>query len=235
MKRAIILFTRVPLAGQTKTRLMPFLTPKECADIHSNFLKDIYANSKKCNVDILVFYTPEGHQSQLEKLFDGQESFFPQCGEDMGGRMQHAFKTAFRMGYESCVLIGTDIPQITNTIIMKAFNQLQSCDVVIHPTPDGGYYLIGMKQEYPTIWNIESYGTDTVLENTLQHLKRSNLSVSVGEVCSDIDTKDNLLDLYENLNATNSNLCPHTWSYMKSMFTNKVKEKDKHHEYVKCR
>lgn len=77
--------------------------------------------------------------------------------------MRSAFVEVFSMGYESCILIGTDIPTIQSSYLEEGFSSFEHNDIVINPTEDGGYYLIGMKQDYPEIWNIERYGTNTVI------------------------------------------------------------------------
>ena len=69
MKRAVIVFTRVPIPGQTKTRMMPYFSPEECAKLHENFLKDIAQECEKVNADIFVCYTPKKGKAYLEKLF----------------------------------------------------------------------------------------------------------------------------------------------------------------------
>ena len=69
MKWAVIVFTRVPIPGQTKTRMMPYFSPEECAKLHENFLKDIAQECEKVNADIFVCYTPEKGKAYLEKLF----------------------------------------------------------------------------------------------------------------------------------------------------------------------
>ena len=73
MNKALILFTRVPIPGSTKTRLMPFLTGEECAQIHSCFVKDIYEKAKTVQADIFVFYTPKDEKQLLKQLL-GEET-----------------------------------------------------------------------------------------------------------------------------------------------------------------
>lgn len=70
---------------------------------------------------------------------------------------------------------------------------------MIHPTFDGGYYLIGMKKEYDSIWKIERYGTNTVIYDTLQHMRNEKLSTAVGQMYYDVDDKGDLYHLYEDI------------------------------------
>lgn len=195
-KKAIIIFTRVPVPGQTKTRLMPYLSGEECAKLHAGFIREIYRICRNVEADILVFYTPEDKAGILREIVGEEQKLFVQDGKDLGEKMQNAFQEAFQMGYESCVLIGTDIPQIRERNLNKAFEQLQNHDIVINPTKDGGYYLIGMKENHEAIWKVEHYGTNTVIQDTMKHIENQNLTVSQGEVLQDIDIKEDLFEVY---------------------------------------
>lgn len=222
MKEAIIIFTRVPVPGQTKTRLMPFLTGTECAELHKMFIRDIYQVCCNAQGDILIFHTPEDYEQVLKNLISENHMFLSQSGKDLGKRMKNAFETTFHLGYEKVILIGTDIPQITVDILNRAFGALDENDIVINPTMDGGYYLIGMTQEHEEIWNIKSYGTDTVLHDTLQQLRQTELKVAVGRVCSDIDTKEELVELYRELKRLPVERMYNTRCYLKKELGEKI-------------
>lgn len=208
-KKAILIFTRVPVPGYTKTRLMPYLSGEECAKLHTRFIREIYRVCQNVEADTLVFYTPEDKAGILREIFGDKQRLFVQEGENLGEKMKHAFFRAFRMGYESCVLIGTDIPQIRERNLNEAFEQLKEYDIVINPTKDGGYYLIGMKKNYDAIWNVKHYGTNTVLHDTMEHIRKQNLSVCQGETLQDIDTKEDLLEVCGGQTETEPADCIH--------------------------
>ncbi len=214
MNKALILFTRVPIPGQTKTRLMPFLSGEECAKVHTCFVKDIYEKAKQVGADVFVFYTPKDEKKLLNQFLDSEAIYLPQHGADLGERMKNAIGIALRMGYEKAVLIGTDIPQIHPETLKNAFDSLDEKDIVIHPTFDGGYYLIGMKKEYDSIWKIERYGTNTVIYDTLQHMKNEKLSTAVGQMYYDVDDKDDLMHLYNDIKNGSVCNCPETIAYL---------------------
>lgn len=98
MKRAVIVFTRVPIPGQTKTRMMPYFSPEECAKLHENFLKDIAQECEKVNADIFVCYTPKKGKAYLEKLFRKEKEYIPQTGEGLGERMYQAIEYVLEKG-----------------------------------------------------------------------------------------------------------------------------------------
>jgi hypothetical protein len=222
MKNALILFTRVPVPGKTKTRLMPFLTENECAELHACFVKDIYEKARRVDADVLVFYTPEDREQTLRGLLGDEPLYLPQYGDDLGVRMKYAIGIALRLGYGKCVLIGSDCPQIHMETLSAAFVSLEEKDIVIHPTVDGGYYLIGMKGEYDSIWKIERYGTNTVIYDTLQHMKNEHLSTAVGQMYYDIDEEADLRRLYMDIRSGIVTNCPHTKGYLETSLKDKL-------------
>ena len=219
MERAIIIFSRIPIPGKTKTRMMPFLTAEECADIHRCFIKDIYISCKKVMADTLVCYAPEGELQELKMLLDENLEYYEQYGANLGIRMKHAFERAFEMGYKKVLLVGTDVPQLTEEILEKGFKGLDENDIVIHPTVDGGYYLIAMKEAHDVVWNVKKYGTNTVIEDTLTQVKIAGLHIHTGTVCRDMDTKEDLYNLYQELH--NSSDAENTKEYLNMHLKNR--------------
>lgn len=200
MDKAIIFFTRAPLAGQTKTRLMPYLDGSQCAELHAELIKKIYAVCKRAEgggAEIILAYTPDSGQEALARIipehFAGDHVILRQRGEGIGERMENAFTDVFALGFQEVLLIGSDIPEITEKIIAQAFAALEDKDIVINPTLDGGYYLIGMKQPHHELWNIRQYGAGSVFADTCAHIRRLKLSYACGSICRDIDSREDLL------------------------------------------
>lgn len=192
MKKAIIIFTRVPIPGQTKTRMMPALSPGACARLHTCFLKDIKRECLQTGHDIFIFYTPEDRQQILVRILGSMERYFIQEGEGLGERMNHAFEKVFGLGYDECVLLGTDVPEMTASDLSCAFDVLLERDIVLGPTEDGGYYLIGMKKPIPVVFENQTYGQGSVLSNTVQTLKSNGYSVGFVSSHCDMDTAADL-------------------------------------------
>ena len=202
MKRAVIVFTRVPIPGQTKTRMMPYFSPEECAKLHENFLKDIAQECEKVNADIFVCYTPKKGKAYLEKLFRKAKEYIPQTGEGLGERMYQAIEYVLEKGYDSCVLIGTDIPELKCSDLEYAFRLLDVNDVVFGPTVDEGYYLVGMKRPVCDITAYRSrMRTQKLLQNTHTGrylLKKQKISIIV-PIYNEETTIEKLLEQLENL------------------------------------
>ena len=146
MKRALICFTRPPAPGRTKTRLMPLLSGDACAALHTAFLRDIAAVCGRVDADLYVAYAPEGDWGILRELFPAALDLFPQDGEGLGERMHRALSRVLALGYDACVLIGSDLPELTEGHLAAAFAALEEADASLGPTEDGGYYLVGLKK-----------------------------------------------------------------------------------------
>lgn len=190
--RAIILFTRVPIAGKTKTRMQPYLSEKECAKMHKSMLKDIYKECKSTKADIFVCYTPYEERYTLLRILDKNKNYIVQRGKDIGERMYNAIKDVLELGYESCVLIGSDIAELKKIHIDAAFKRLEYADIVFGKTVDGGYYLVGMKKAVKEVFEVEKYGNNKVFENTLKRIESIGFKVGYTKTLYDIDIKEDL-------------------------------------------
>ena len=216
---AIILFTRIPVPGKTKTRLQPFLSEDECCLLHSAFLRDIFRVLREVTVpcDILVCYTPEGNLAELEALLPEADDFFPQQGQDLGEKMHNAICHVLGRGYGRCLLIGSDLPLLRAKAVEEAFYSLESRDIVLCPTEDGGYYLIGMKAPCKDIFNLK-YGVSTVFEGTLELAGSLGITYAVGAATMDIDEPQDLLHLAERLEQEDMSVCPETRAALEGFF-----------------
>lgn len=226
--RALIIFTREPEPGRTKTRLMPYLSPEDCAELHCCMIRDIASQAAQLNADVIVSYTCSAHASEsadvppfLQEVFGGRKQitktgkngikkgigikravrniaeknrnhvraeFIKQSGDDLGSRMENAFAEAFAKCYKKVILIGTDIPELEAESIDAAFAMLDVSDVVLGPTEDGGYYLIGMKALHHEAFDVKLYGVSSVYEETAASIRAAGLSVSMVDSYADIDT-----------------------------------------------
>ena len=197
MKRALIIFTRIPVQGKTKTRMMPHFSPRQCAALHACFLSDIRKQCEACGADIFVSYAPEnGKLERLKMLLGKEKKYMPQEGEHLGKRMLHAFREVFEQGYDSCVLIGTDVPELREHHLRKAFWKLQEKDIVFGKTSDGGYYLVGMKKLQPLVFGLNEYGHSRVFQETLDQISEAGITVGFTDTLSDMDTPEDLRDFY---------------------------------------
>ena len=211
MKNAVICFTRVPKPGQTKTRLMPYLTGEQCADLHWAFLRDLSNIYTSLDTDLLVAHTPDPDWEMLKAIFPTAH-FFPQEGADLGAKMNHALNLALSMGYEKCILTGSDLPLMTGNHLKSGFDALDQADVTLGPTSDGGYYLVGVKEESPFLFEKQTYGYGNVFENTLAAVRTVGKSFCPALPCDDVDTPEDLKNLLNTLDPGS-----HTAAYLQSL------------------
>lgn len=218
MKQALILFTRVPQPGKTKTRLLGLLTAEACADAHAAFLQDqAEACRDPARWELLIFYGGEGPVPVLRQLLPEQDRFFPQEGSGIGEKMDRAIRRTLAMGYERCVLVGTDLPELSRERIGEAFSMLRRKDIVLGPTPDGGYYLIGTGKPCPELFEGQRYGGSTVLESTEAAARMAGLQTGrLPELC-DVDEPEDLRALADRLAGQPVEICPHTRTFLRRL------------------
>lgn len=205
MMEALILMTRIPHRGYTKTRLMPQISPEGCEAIHRSFLLDYFEcfdQMQACR-DIFIAYAPEHYTTSFLELIPEAYVCFEQVGKDIGERMLQAFKHVFDLGYSKVVLVGCDIPHIQLKTYEAAYLKLDEHDMVISPTYDGGYCLIGLKAMCETIFvNDFKWGKQSVVEKTYKIANQVGLEVSILEKYRDIDEYDDLLALWRDYRDT---------------------------------
>ena len=197
MKKAWICMTRIPEPGRTKTRLMPFLSGEECAALHTAFLRDLAGLAGKTDAELFVTYTLGEGWERLGEIFPTAQELFPQEGEDLGARMHNAMTRVLGMGYDACVLTGSDLPRMTVAHLESGFAALASADVALGPTADGGYYLVGLKKPCPAMFEKLCYGISTVFDATCAAAERAGCTVAKTLPCDDVDTPEELRKLWD--------------------------------------
>ncbi len=207
--KAIIFFTREPVPGRTKTRLMPYYSPEQCAELHECFLKDLRSMLAEVSADLLIYHTG-GEPEIIRRVMGSEPEYHEQRGANLGERMGNAIEEALGRGYKKAVLIGADIPELQAATIESAFQKLDAADIVIGPTDDGGYYLIGMKEAHEAAFNVDKYGDGTVYDNTVMKIRAAGLSVEKTDTCSDIDDKEDILRYCRRMRAGKSEKRTHT-------------------------
>lgn len=192
MKEKLILFTRVPKEGTTKTRLYNFVQPKQAVEIQTKLLKKNYKLLSGLNKELFVFHDGNERDNEFMNSIIPADKFSYQRGGNLGDKMYNAIKDVIEDG-DKVILLGSDIANLSQNIIDMAFKNLNTVDIVINPSEDGGYFLIGMKKPIKEVFDLPSYGDNTVLENLITVIKNKNLSYYIGEVGLDIDTREDLL------------------------------------------
>ena len=187
-KKALIIFTRNPELGRCKTRLAETIGDEAALKIYTFLLRHTAKVSEGIKADKYVFYSETIEQFDLwnPDIFRKKRQF----GTDLGERMANAFSELFDLGYEKALIIGSDLLDLSQHHIDNAFDQLNGHEVVIGPSTDGGYYMLGLKQIHEKIFKNKAWGTNTVLRDTLNDLQ--NINVEILEELNDIDTFEDM-------------------------------------------
>lgn len=206
-KEALIIFAREPEDGKVKTRLLKDLPAKTVTKLYKTLVKgtlktalEASAGANRRNgvvperLQRFIYYTGGNGNSSLPFLgrFKNKFQFKQQRGRDLGERMYRAFLNSRKMGFDKTVVIGTDCPSLTCHDIQAAFKKLSRCDVVLGPSKDGGYYLIGLNKPLKKLFENISWSTDTVLQATRQRARQFKKKVALLKTRQDIDTIEDL-------------------------------------------
>lgn len=201
----LIVFTRFPEAGTAKTRLIPQLGAQGAADVQRRLTEQLTEKIRVLTdtfpLAVEVCFEGGGAGAMARWLGNGF-AYRPQGGGDIGERMARAFERVFRDGGGKAVLVGSDIPGLTGDLIREAFDALESDDLVLGPARDGGYYLVGLKRTAAELFQDVPWGTERVLERTLEIAEDLGLSARRLETLRDLDRPEDL-EAWENESKRN--------------------------------
>lgn len=212
MKAAFVIMSRAPIAGETKTRLQSHLSPVQCAELHKAFLKDIInkfsvIKKKYSNLDLYLSITPPGSENLFEELLNDDFKIIIQRGKDLGKKMYNSLFDAYNQSNAPVIITGSDLPSLPISIITESFAGLKERDLVIGPSLDGGYYLLGMKKPHLFLFDQEKWGNESVLEKTLKAASKHELKSHFLPEWYDVDTFNELLIFREYLKTTDKENC----------------------------
>lgn len=196
----LMVFTRYPEAGVTKTRLIPALGPQGAADLQRRMTAHVvsqavkFALGRKAAIEVRF---EGGSENRMREWLGADHQYCRQGAGDIGARMRRALAAAFGAGAQRAVLIGSDIPGITAGILTAAFDYLDGADLVLGPAIDGGYYLIGIRgsvwaEVADVLFNAMPWGSARVLTVTREKIAALGLQVVMLAVLADIDRPEDL-------------------------------------------
>ncbi len=193
-KSALIIMARPPLLGKVKTRLAAGVGEENALIIYEKLLAHTLSNAVTESADTFVFWS-ENTNFQLPPSFKQDI----QKGNDLGERMSHAFETIFQQGYNRVVMIGTDCPDLTASVLENSFGLLEKAEVVIGPAFDGGYYLIGMAALHHSLLENMPWSTGQLMECSIIAARKAGLSFITLATLNDVDELTDLPESYAEL------------------------------------
>ncbi len=191
MKNLLLIFTRNPELGKVKTRLAQDVGDQNALIIYKMLLDHTFKITKPVDAIKQVWYSENIQNEDLWSSGDFQKHL--QVGKDLGARMQLAFQKGFQAGYQNIIIIGSDLYDIDSKDIDEAFVKLEKHGTIIGPAEDGGYYLLGLTEMIPELFEEKPWGTDVVLQKTLQTLQ--NYSYELLEEKNDVDYWSDIEDI----------------------------------------
>lgn len=194
-KDCLIVFTRYPEPGKTKTRLIPALGAEGAATLQRQMTEQKLAEVNKLQtfypVSVEIHFAG-GNEALMQKWLGSNLIYRQQSEGDIGCRMAAAFQASFAAGMNQVVLIGIDCPDLNAQLMAEAFHALREYDLVLGPALDGGYYLIGLRRLIPQLFTGIRWSTAEVLPQTLKIAQSLELAVAKLPWLSDVDCPEDL-------------------------------------------
>ena len=184
---ALIVFIKNPELGKVKTRLAKTVGNEKALAIYKALMGHTREIALAVSTDRLLFYSQEIHPNDKWSTDDFKKHL--QATGDLGTKMKTAFQQAFQ-DHQKVVIIGSDCASLTPAIVEVAFRQLEEHSFVIGPALDGGYYLLGMNQYAPSVFDDIAWSTASVLKDTKQRVKDLGLDYVLLPALSDIDYEE---------------------------------------------
>lgn len=192
---ALAVMAKAPIPGTVKTRMVPPLTREQAAELCRALLLDQLEHlSRLSGVELFLLYTPESAAPLMRRLAPGNFRCLAQRGGDLGERMKLAFTDLWRLGHRHVALIGGDLPALPLTFLETAFGHLaaSAARVVLGPSRDGGYYLVGMNRPTPEIFQDMRWSHDQVLAQTIDRLSTLGIEPALLPEWFDVDEIEDL-------------------------------------------
>lgn len=200
VRDGLIAFAKAPRPGRVKTRLARVIGEEEAARLYRAFLEDSLSAYAGLDVGLRLYVVPPVSGFPRE-LVPAGASLHEQVGDGLGPRMQRAFEETFEAGHRRAVIVGTDHPSLSPAHLRQAYEGLRrEGRVVIGPSRDGGYYLLGMRRTYPELFG-GSYSHSGVLRQALERIVRTGALPVILPAWYDVDRPDELARLRKDLEA----------------------------------
>ncbi|GBD89856.1 2-phospho-L-lactate guanylyltransferase [bacterium BMS3Abin04] len=207
-KSALIIFVKFPEHGKVKTRLAETVGNEKALQFYSLCSHNVFneVNKLSGNIDVYIFYSDKGDKHRIKGWITHDFKFKHQINSDLGNRMKSAFVSVLEKGYSKALIIGTDVPDMSVEVVNQAFTYLEKFDVVVGPSNDGGYYLLGMRKLIPELFSGIKWSTQEVYQKTIIKLLELGMNSKVLPVLVDVDTEDDLNSWLGNKNSRNMEL-----------------------------
>ena len=195
----LVIMAKAPKLGMVKTRLAQCLPPPAVTALYRCLLDDTMTLAQSVgNVEVAIM-CPASDVDDLAHLAGDSARVVAQTGEGLAAGLNSVFAHFAATGQQRIIAFNSDSPHLPASVLQRAFEALATSDVVIGPTHDGGYYLVGAKATHPGLFNGNGMGTSSALETLLERVRAQGLSVRLADPFYDIDVASDLIRLDEEL------------------------------------
>jgi rSAM/selenodomain-associated transferase 1 len=207
----LVIMAKQPAVGRTKTRLSPPLTPAEAAALYEAMLRDtIQLGARLEGVRLAIAVTPPEAVGTFRRIGPPGVILLPVAGVDIGDCLNQVLGRLLAAGHPQAIALNSDGPTLPESRLRQAFARLDGADVVLGPSEDGGYYLIGLKQACPELFRDIEWSSERVTAQTLARAQAMGLSVALLPPWYDVDTSADLDRLQGELATLPATALPHT-------------------------
>jgi uncharacterized protein len=212
--RVLVIMAKAPRPGNVKTRLIPSISPEAVTDFYRCLLEDTLALARSLTGVEVAIVCPESDVNELAKFAGNDARVVVQKGEGLAAGLTSAFAHFLEDHQQLTIAFNSDSPHLPRAVLENAFDLLDSHDVVVGPTEDGGYFLVGSKAFHPTLFVHDGMGTSSALERLLSRAQALKLSVGSVTPFYDIDVAEDLTRLAEELRI-DTERAPRTAEWLK--------------------
>jgi uncharacterized protein len=212
--RVLVIMAKAPRPGAVKTRLASSLSPAALTAFYCCLLDDTLALARSLSDVEVAIMCPASDVNELAQLAGTEVSVVAQKGEGLAAGLTSVFAHFAGENQRRIVAFNSDSPHLPRSVLEDAFETLAARDVVVGPTHDGGYYLVGAKASHPTLFASDGMGTSSALERLLARARTLGLSVGFADPFYDIDVADDLTRLAAELRLAPAR-APRTAAWLK--------------------
>lgn len=202
--RVLVIMAKAPRPGAVKTRLVPSLSPEAVIDFYRCLLYDTLLLAQSLSDIQIAIMCPQSDVAELEQFVGQKAKIVPQKGAGLAAGLTSVFAHFANPGRRSIIAFNSDSPHLPTSVLGEAFEMLRAHDIVVGPTHDGGYYLVGAKTEHPTLFADDGMSTSSALQRLLSRTRTLDLSVAFASPFYDVDVADDLSRLAMELRLDSS-------------------------------
>jgi rSAM/selenodomain-associated transferase 1 len=192
---------------------------EEATKLYSCFLKDTVDIIRRLGAPFFIYFTPDDRKVDFIQLLGDELEYVPQRGSDLGDRLLNGFKASSQMGYPAAIALASDVPDLPVSILKEAVDKLSDFDSVLGPSPDGGYYLIGLRSQIVSgeVFHGIQWSSETVYSETVRLIEERGTSLYSLESWDDVDKVSDLTRLTDSIDPEFR--LTRTWKYLEKIYT----------------